>query len=129
MHKNDLTPTEWNLMECLWDRSPRTGREAVEYLEEKMGWSRSTTLTLLRRMTEKGLIRRAEEGGVKVYSPLVLRSEAALRETDSFLSRVYRGSVSMMVSAMTEKKALSQSEIDALYAILKEAEGKVERDD
>ena len=124
-----LTPTEWNLMECLWDRSPRTGREAVEYLEEKMGWSRSTTLTLLRRMTEKGLIRRAEEGGVKVYSPLVLRSEAALRETDSFLSRVYRGSVSMMVSAMTEKKALSQSEIDALYAILKEAEGKVERDD
>lgn len=124
MDKNTLTPTEWNLMECLWDHAPRTGREAVEYLEEKMGWSRSTTLTLLRRMTEKGLIRCEEAGGVKTYSPLLHREEAALRETDSFLGRVYKGSVSMMVSAMTEKKALSREEIDALYAILKEAEGK-----
>ena len=124
MEKNLLTPTEWNLMECLWDQAPRTGREAVEYLEEKMGWSRSTTLTLLRRMTEKGLIRCEEAGGVKTYSPLLPREEAALRETDSFLGRVYKGSVSMMVSAMTEKKALSREEIDALYAILKEAEGK-----
>lgn len=124
MDKNTLTPTEWNLMECLWDHAPRTGGEAVEYLEEKMGWSRSTTLTLLRRMTEKGLIRCEEAGGVKTYSPLLPREEAALRETDSFLGRVYKGSVSMMVSAMTEKKALSREEIDALYAILKEAEGK-----
>ena len=124
MDKNTLTPTEWNLMECLWDHAPRTGREAVEYLEEKMGWSRSTTLTLLRRMTEQGLIRCEEAGGVKTYSPLLPREEAALRETDSFLGRVYKGSVSMMVSAMTEKKALSREEIDALYAILKEAEGK-----
>ena len=127
MDKNLLTPTEWNLMECLWDRAPRTGREAVEYLEEKMGWSRSTTLTLLRRMTEKGFLRCEEREGVKVYWPQVLRADAAVRETDSFLERVYQGSVSMMVSAMTEKKALSRAEIDALYAILRQAE--VERDD
>ena len=114
-------------MECLWDRAPRTGREAVEYLEEKMGWSRSTTLTLLRRRTEKGFLRCEEREGVKVYWPQVLRADAAVRETDSFLERVYQGSVSMMVSAMTEKKALSRAEIDALYAILRQAE--VERDD
>ncbi|MBQ8390239.1 MAG: BlaI/MecI/CopY family transcriptional regulator, partial [Oscillibacter sp.] len=81
------------------------------------------------RMTEKGVVRCEEREGVKVYFPLVLREEAALRETDSFLDRVYRGSVSMMVSAMTEKKALSRAEIDALYAILKEADGKVDGDD
>ena len=128
MEKNTLTPTEWNLMECLWERAPRTGREAVEYLEEKMGWSRSTTLTLLRRMTEKGLLRCEEQGGVKVYFPRVDRADAAVQETESFLSRVYRGSVSMMVSAMTEKKALSRGEMDALYAILREAEGRMEDD-
>ncbi|MBQ8852246.1 MAG: BlaI/MecI/CopY family transcriptional regulator, partial [Oscillibacter sp.] len=102
MEKNTLTPTEWNLMECLWERSPRTGRETVDCLEEKMGWSRSTTLTLLRRMTEKGLLRCEAQGGVKVYFPRVDRADAAVQETESFLSRVYRGSVSMMVSAMTE---------------------------
>ena len=126
MEKTTLTPTEWNLMECLWAHSPRTGREATEYLEEKMGWSRSTTLTLLRRMTEKGLVHCQEEGGVKTYAPLIGREDAAQRETASFLDRVYHGSVSMMVSAMTEKKDLSREEIDALYAILRQAEGRAE---
>ena len=51
-----LTPAEWQLMECLWEKSPRSGREAVDDLRERAGWSRSTTLTMLRRMSEKGLI-------------------------------------------------------------------------
>ena len=51
------------------------------------------------------------------------REEAASRETEDFLSRVYKGSVSLMLSAMTQKKALSQNEIDELYAMLKELEG------
>ena len=51
-----LTPAEWQLMECLWESAPRTGRECVEYLQRSVGWSRSTTLTMLRRMTEKNMI-------------------------------------------------------------------------
>lgn len=121
-HDHTLTPTEWHLMECLWEKSPRTGREAVEYLEESVGWSRSTTLTMLRRMTEKGAIRCGEEDGVKVYEPLIQKEEAMLHETDDFLSRVYKGSVSMMMSAITQKQDLSRKEIDELYAILRKAE-------
>ncbi len=117
-----LTPTEWHLMECLWDHSPRTGREAVEYLRKSVGWSRSTTLTMLRRLTEKGLIDCHDENGMKVYSPLIRREDAAQRETDSFLSRVYQGSVSTMMSAITRKQKLSKSEIDELYAIIRQAE-------
>ena len=121
-HDHTLTPTEWHLMECLWEKSPRTGREAVEYLEESVGWSRSTTLTMLRRMTEKGAIRCGEEDGVKVYEPLIQKEEAMLHETDDFLSRVYKGSISMMMSAITQKQDLSRKEIDELYAILRKAE-------
>ena len=32
----NLTDAEWNVMECLWEKSPRTGRETTEWLEEKM---------------------------------------------------------------------------------------------
>ena len=121
-HEQHLTAAEWNLMECLWERAPRTGRECVESLKESVGWSRSTTLTMLRRMTEKGLIDCQEENGMNVYAPLVRREDAVTRETDGFLSRVYHGSVSLMVSAITRKQALTQEEIDELYAILHEAE-------
>ncbi len=117
-----LTPTEWHLMECLWERSPRTGREATEYMAKSVGWTRSTTLTMLRRMSEKGLIRCDEAGGLKSYSPLIDRNEAAKQETEDFLGRVYHGSLSLMLSAMTEKTALSDSEIAQLYDILKKAE-------
>jgi BlaI family penicillinase repressor len=117
-----LTNTEWNLMECLWDLSPRTGREAADYLREHVGWTRSTTLTMLRRMAEKGLIRCEEKNGVKVYSPLVKREDAVRRETDDFISRVYKGSVSLMMSAVTKRQELSKEEIEELYAILRAAE-------
>ena len=73
-NEKNLTPTEWHLMECLWEHAPRTGREAAEYMAKSQGWSRSTTLTLLRRMSAKGFIDCYEENGVNVYAPLILCS-------------------------------------------------------
>ncbi|MBD5528970.1 MAG: BlaI/MecI/CopY family transcriptional regulator [Lachnospiraceae bacterium] len=118
----DLTPAEWHLMECLWEQAPRTGREVVDYLKADMGWSKSTTLTMLRRMTEKGLISCDVSGEVRCYRPLVKRQEALLRETEDFLSRVYKGSVGMLMSTLTKKQNLSKEEIRELYDILEEAE-------
>lgn len=117
-----LTPTEWNLMECLWEHAPRTGRETVEYMKAHVAWTRSTTLTMLRRMSEKGLISCDERGPVLTYSPNIQRAEAVRQETHSFIDRVYKGSVSMMINAMTEKQELSREEINELYAILRQAE-------
>ena len=119
----NLTSAEWNVMECLWETGGMTGREATVVLEERMEWSRSTTLTLLRRLEEKGAVTSDSEGTKKVYRPIISREEAALQETESFLERVYNGSVSMMLSAMTKKQALSKDEIDELYAMLKDMEG------
>ena len=127
-NEKNLTPTEWHLMECLWEDAPRTGREAAEYMAASQGWSRSTTLTLLRRMTAKGILDCFEEGGVNVYVPLIARTEAAVRETDSFLSRVYRGSVSTLLSAVTQRQSLTRAEIDERYDIIRKAE-EVQRHD
>ena len=117
-----LTPAEWDVMECLWSSSPRTGREAVDYLKKEVGWSRSTTLTMLSRMTDKGMIQRAEADGVLRYSPLIERRDAVVRETDDFVRRVYKGSVGLMMNAVTQRQELSRAEIDELYEILRKAE-------
>lgn len=122
MSQQSLTPAEWYLMECLWETSPRTGREIADRLRETVGWTRSTTLTMLRRMTEKGLIRCQDGEGIRTYSPLLRREDAVMRETEDFLSRVYKGSVSLLVSSLTKKQALTRDEIDELYAILRKAE-------
>ena len=114
-------------MEELWDSGGATGRELTERLEKKMGWNRSTTLTLLRRMEGKKALEVRQEGAVRTFVPLLRREDAALQETESFLSRVYHGSLSLMVSTLSRRQALSRKEIDELYALLKEAE--VKKDD
>lgn len=120
----DLTEAEWSVMECLWASAPRTGRELVDALERQVGWKRSTTLTLLRRLVSKGAVADEEQGGVKTFRPLVGREEVALQETEHLLERAYRGSVSLLVSTLTRKQELPQEEIDELYAILRGLEGE-----
>ena len=125
----ELTGAEWDVMECLWEAQPRTGRQVVEAMAQRRGWSRSTTLTLLRRLEAKGAVTAAEGEGARLFSPAVRREDAALRQAESFLDRVYRGSVSLLVSALTQKQALSRREIDELYAILRQAEKEAEDHD
>jgi BlaI family penicillinase repressor len=119
-----LTEAEWTVMECLWEKSPRTGRETVEWLNQKMGWTRSTVLTMLRRLEAKGAVAGDTERELKTFRPLIAREEVAVRETESLLDRAYKGSLSLLVSSFTKKQALPQKEIDELYAILREMEGK-----
>lgn len=121
-----LSEAEWKVMEALWEDSPATGRDLCEKMGRRMGWNRSTTLTLLRRMEGKGTVE-SVDGPVKTFRPLLQREDAALRETESFLGRVYHGSLSLLVSTLSRRQALSQKEIDELYALLKEAE--VSKDD
>ena len=122
MDEFTLTNSEWYVLDCLWGRGPRTAMELVAELGERVGWAKSTTLTTLRRMEEKGLVHVETVGRARHYAPAVERQGAAARETRSFLDKVYQGSVGLMVSAMVEDQALSRDEIDQLYEILRQAE-------
>lgn len=126
--KLDLTQAEWLLMEQLWTQSPQTGRELTFTMQAQTGWSRSTTLTLLRRLTEKGAVRCDAQGKTNVFLPAVARADAAAQQTRDLLGRVYHGSLSLLVSAMAQQQALTQAEIDELYALLHDMEEKQRHD-
>lgn len=117
-----LTASEWSVLDSLWQENPQTVMQLVSKLGKTVGWAKSTTITTLRRMEDKGLVLCRTQGRTKHYSPAVSKDRAVRRETRSFLDKVYQGSVGMMVSAMAEDKALSRAEIDELYEILRRAE-------
>ena len=117
-----LTASEWSVLTCLWEDSPRTVMQLVAVLGDRVGWAKSTTITTLRRMEEKGLLHCEQTGRGKSYSPAVEREQAVTAETHSFLDRVYQGSVGLMMSAMVKQEGLSQQQIAQLRAILDEAE-------
>ena len=123
MEPMKLNASEWNVLNCLWEDHPRTVMQLVADLEAAVGWAKSTTITTLRRMEEKGLVRVEQAGRGKAYSPVVEREQAVIAETHSFLARVYQGSVGLMMSAMARRQELSADEVAELRAILDQIDG------
>ncbi len=115
----NITNSEWYVMECLWQQSPKTLMQIVEECREKVGWAKSTCTTMVKRMEAKKLIRYEMVGRTKQFYPLVRREDVAVRQTREFLQRIYHGSVGMMMNALVQQNDLSEEDIDELENILK----------
>ena len=121
--KIDLSNSEWKLMNRLWEQSPRTITELTAAVREETGWSKNTVITMLGRLETKGAVEHREGGRARQYFPAVGRNAAARAETESFLSKVYGGSLGLMVSNLVEDRALTAEDIAELSAILERAGG------
>lgn len=119
----NLSDSEWKLMNRLWARNPMTIMELTAALREDTGWSKNTVITMLSRLEAKGAVRCEQGLRAKSYSPAIERQAAARAETESFLGKVYGGSLGLMMSAMVESRGLSEQDIAELSAILEKAGG------
>lgn len=123
-----VTNSEWYVMNCLWEEHPRTLMQIVSVLNERVGWSKSTCATMVRRMSEKGLIGFEEKGKTKCFFPIVKKEDVVVQETRDFLQRIYDGSIGMMMSALVRQQDLSKEDIHELQEILKNAERESEQE-
>ena len=117
-----LSDSEWLLMNALWDHSPRTITRLVEQLREDTGWSKHTVITMLSRLEAKGAVRHEEGERAKQFYPILDRAATQRQETRSFLSRLYGGSLKLMVNTLVGDTRLSDEDLAALDALLKKAE-------
>lgn len=122
-----VTNSEWYVMNCLWEKSHLSLMQLVPLLKESAGWSKSTSATMVRRMTEKDLIGYEENGQTKYFFPKVKKQDVVVQETRDFLQRIYDGSVGMMMSALVRQNDLSQEDILELQEILKAAQTKTQK--
>ena len=113
-------------MNRLWARPPMTIMELTAALREDTGWSKNTVITMLSRLEAKGAVRCQQGVRAKQYFPAIERQAAARAETESFLGRVYGGSLGLMMSAMVESRGLTESDIAELSAILEQAGGNTQ---
>ncbi|MCM1121484.1 MAG: BlaI/MecI/CopY family transcriptional regulator [Eubacterium sp.] len=116
-----LSNSEWNIMENLWESSPKTATQLIRAMEEKIGWAKSTTKTVLRRMEQKGYIAYYEGEKAREYYPVLKREEVVESETSSFLNRIYNGSLGLLVNTLVKKQDIPDEEMEELYKIIKEA--------
>lgn len=120
-NSKQLTNKEWYIMKVLWGKSPKTLMELVEELGETMNWSKSTCATMIRRMTEKEIVGYRMDGKTKQFYPLVKKEDVIMPETNNFLQRIYDGSVRMFMNTLISQGELSDSDIDELEEMLRQA--------
>lgn len=121
--KINLSDSEWKLMNRLWDQAPLTIMELTAALREETGWTKNTVITMLSRLEAKGAVRHEDGVRAKQYFSVLDRENAARAETESFLDKVYGGSLGLMMSAMVESRQLTEADIAELSAILEKAGG------
>ena len=121
-----LSDGEWKLMKTLWARQPQTIAELVAALDAETGWTKATIFMMLKRLIAKGAVTMDDSGKFQEYSAAITYADVEPEETGSFLSKVYGGSVGMMVSSLVGRGALSEQEIRELKAILDAAEKQEE---
>lgn len=124
MKNVNLSDGEWKIMKVLWKEAPRTIAQIVNELENETGWTKTTVFVMLKRLIAKDAVRVDDSGRLQEYYPTLRHDDATFGETESFLSRVYDGSVGMMLSSLVGGNALSKEEIDDLRKILDESEAR-----
>lgn len=102
--------------------------QIVPLMKERVGWSKSTCATMVRRMSDKGLIGFELKGKTKYFYPMVNKEDVVVQETRDFIQRIYDGSVGMMMSALVRQNDLSKEDIRELQEILRDAENRAGQD-
>jgi BlaI family penicillinase repressor len=119
-----ITETEWDLMKVVWAQSPISAQEIIDALPKQDEWHPKTVKTLLNRLVKKRALGFRKDGRAYLYRPLVAESDCVAAESESFLDRVFGGSLKPMLAHFADTRKLSAAEIAELKRLLKNSEEK-----
>lgn len=105
---------EYRFCLILWEHEPVTAAELVKLCQEQLGWKRTTTYTVIKRLGEKGVLR-SENG---VVTALVSKDEAQASEIDELVEKKFGGSLPAFVAAFTKRQTLSEEELDEVQRMI-----------
>jgi len=116
-----ISETEWEIMRILWAKAPLPFSEIFQALAAaEASWHPKTAQTLLNRLVKKGALGFKKEKRGHWYFPRVKESDCVDAASESFLQRVFRGSLTPMLAHFVERGKLSKAEARELKRILEE---------
>jgi BlaI family transcriptional regulator, penicillinase repressor len=115
-----ISETEWEIMKVVWSRAPCSAGEIIEALRQTdASWHPRTAKAFLNRLVKKKVLGFSKEGRAYVYRPLIRQEECVDAASESFLERVFGGSLQPMLAHFVRRDKLSADEIRELRRLLK----------
>lgn len=113
-----ISESEWEIMNVLWDKAPQTANDVILSLQESTDWKPKTIRTLLDRLVQKDVVGVNKDLRVYTFYPLYIQEECQRAETESFIKRIYGGTLKSMLAQFIQEDALSNDDINELRYIL-----------
>ena len=126
MHSNGLeegepdmeTPkvfeSEYRFCLILWENEPIKSGELVNLCREQLGWKPTTTYTVIKRVSERGVLKNENS----VVSALVTKDEVQAAEINEMVEKTFEGSLPAFIAAFTKHQKITEKELDAVQAMI-----------
>lgn len=120
MKNTKLGVVEAQFADIIWENEPLTTAELIKLCQKKLNWKRTTTYTVLKRLSERGIFQN-DDGTV---SSLVSKDDFYSMQSEQFIDETFNGSLPAFFAAFTSKKKLSKKDISEIKKLIDSYEGE-----
>jgi BlaI family penicillinase repressor len=117
-----ISEAEWKIMKLLWAQSPQPAYDLIETLAKAEDWHPNTVKTLLSRLHKKKALGVKKYKNLYLYHPLVSEEDCVHAESESFLQRLFGGSVKPLLVHFVKKQRLTAADLEELKRMLERQE-------
>ena len=106
--------SEYRFCLIMWEHEPVTAAQLVKLCQDQLGWKRTTTYTVIKRLGERGVL--TNDNGT--ITSLVSKNEAQACEIDELVEKKFEGSLPAFVAAFTRHQNISEAELDEVQRMI-----------
>ena len=106
--------SEYRFCLILWKHEPVTAAQLAKLCQEQLGWSKATTYTVIRRLSERGVVKNENA----VVTALVSKEQAQASRLDEMVEETFQGSMPAFIAAFSRSKKLTRDEVEQLKALI-----------
>ena len=117
MEPYKLFDAEFKFVSLIWENEPINSTELAKLCLEKLGWKKSTTYTVLRKLCERGILQNQNA----IVITLIKREEAQKYESETLIEKAFDGSLPQFLTAFLGKKKITEKEAEELKRIIEGA--------
>ena len=114
MNTPKIQESEYRFCLIMWEHAPVTAVELVKLCQEQLGWKRTTTYTVIKRLGERGVLKN-EDG---LVTALVSKVDAQEREINELVEEKFQGSLPAFIAAFTKRQDISSAELDEVQRMI-----------
>lgn len=114
MPKPKIFESEYRFCLILWENEPIKSTDLAKLCKEKLDWSKTTTYTVIKRLSERGVIKSENA----MVTSIISKEEAQLSELDELVDKKFEGSLPAFLAAFGRRQDLSDAEIEEIRRII-----------